>query len=116
MGWHYTGGGIGSGNFDASDGTNTTDTALRALAATTDVTFTCVPPGSGTRMGINQDRDAVLDAFDNCPGFPNDSQTDTDNDLLGDACDPTPVPEPAQLLALASGLLFLGVIGRRRQA
>jgi len=65
-------------------------------------------------MGINQDRDIVLDASDNCPGTPNDSQTDTDGDLLGDACDPTPVPEPGQLLLLGSGLLFLRIVGRRR--
>jgi hypothetical protein len=116
MGWHYTGGGLGSGTFDASDGTSTTDAALRTLAGSTDVTFTCVAPGSGERMGINRDRDLVLDAFDNCPGFPNDAQTDSDSDTLGDACDPTPVPEPAQLIALALGLSFLGVIGRKRMA
>ena len=114
MGWVYTGGGVGSGTFDASDGTSTTDGALRALAGATDVTFTCVPPGSGTRMGINRDRDAVLDAADNCPGVPNDAQTDTDTDGLGDACDPTPVPEPAQLLMLASGIALLRVLHRRR--
>ena len=114
MGWHYTGGGIGVGTFDASDGTNTTDGALRALAASTDVTFTCVPAGSGVRMGINRDRDLVLDASDNCPGFPNNDQADSDNDLLGDVCDPTPLPEPGQLILLGSGLVFLRLIGRRR--
>ena len=32
------------------------------------ITFTCVPPGSGTRMGINRDADSLLDAQDsvNC--------------------------------------------------
>jgi hypothetical protein len=31
------------------------------------LTFTCVPPGSGTRMGINRDRDSLLDANDPVP-------------------------------------------------
>ena len=31
------------------------------------LTFTCVPPGAGTRMGINRDRDAMLDANDPKP-------------------------------------------------
>jgi mono/diheme cytochrome c family protein len=31
------------------------------------LTFTCVPFGSGTRMGINRDRDSFLDANDSAP-------------------------------------------------
>ena len=39
---------------------------LRALArvARGEVTFTCVPPGSGLRIGIDRDLDGVLDAED----------------------------------------------------
>jgi hypothetical protein len=37
------------------------DVGLRALAATTDLTYTCVPPGSGLRIGIDRDRDGALD-------------------------------------------------------
>ena len=33
------------------------------------LTFTCVPPGSGTRMGINRDRDSKLDGDDSSPGI-----------------------------------------------
>ena len=37
--------------------------ALRALAQNhgQEVTFTCVPPGSGERMGIDHDQDGCLD-------------------------------------------------------
>jgi len=31
-------------------------------------TFTAVPPGSGRRMGVDRDRDGLLDAQDSCPG------------------------------------------------
>jgi len=34
------------------------------------LTFTCVPPGSGVRMGINRDRDAALDGDDSNPAAP----------------------------------------------
>ena len=40
-----------------------TDAQLRALAATAgqDLTYTCVPPGSGTRVGIDRDGDGYFD-------------------------------------------------------
>src|SRR5262249_23726247 len=39
------------------------DAALRALANTPgqELTYTCVPPGSGIRMGIDRDNDGVRD-------------------------------------------------------
>jgi len=115
MGWLYTGGAPGSATFDASDGTSTTEAALRTLAASTDVTFTCVPAGSGTRMALNRDRDLFLDSPDNCPAVPNDDQIDTDMDGLGDPCDPTPVPEPAAAMLLFAGISGLLSLHRRRQ-
>ena len=38
-------------------------------------------------MGINRDRDTLLDGLDNCADAENDAQTDTDADSQGDACD-----------------------------
>jgi DNA-binding beta-propeller fold protein YncE len=48
-GYLYT---VASSDFVASDGTHRTDAALRALAGTAgqEVTYTCAPPGSGSRM------------------------------------------------------------------
>jgi DNA-binding beta-propeller fold protein YncE len=78
-----------SGGLFRDDQNNTiADAALRALAGTEGpLTYTCAPPGSGTRMGINRDEDSVLDGLDNCPAVANDDQADTDNDGLGDVCD-----------------------------
>ena len=64
------------------------DLSLRALAPTQGpLTYTCVPPGSGTRMGINADRDIEFDGNDNCVGVANDNQDDNESDGLGDVCD-----------------------------
>ena len=67
-----------------------TDAALRSFAATAgqELTYTCMPPGSGTRAGIDRDEDGVLDGDDNCPSVSNPSQTDGDGDGIGDDCDP----------------------------
>ncbi len=45
-----------TGSFVAANGTALSDHSLRALAATVgqEVTFTCVPPGSGTRVAYDQ--------------------------------------------------------------
>lgn len=37
-----------------------------------------------------RDGDTIADGEDNCPDQPNDDQTDTDADGIGDVCDPTP--------------------------
>ncbi len=61
---------------------------IRALATgSATVTYTCVPPGSGRRMGIDRDADMALDALDNCPEVSNAAQTNTDGDSEGNACD-----------------------------
>ena len=47
---------VAANNFRASDGSRLTDAALRALAGTAgqEVTFTAVPPGSGSRIAFSQ--------------------------------------------------------------
>lgn len=54
-----------SGNFvgDRAGDALSTDADLRALAATPgqELTYTCVPPGSGVRLGIDRDEDGFFD-------------------------------------------------------
>jgi DNA-binding beta-propeller fold protein YncE len=56
---------LGSGHFmsDRAAEPQLTDAALRSLAtaAGNTVTYTCVPPGSGMRVGVDRDEDGFLD-------------------------------------------------------
>ena len=82
-----------SGQFRSDINTLTPDLTLRALAVSQGpLTYTCAPPGSGKRMGIDRDEDTVLDGLDNCPAVANTDQLDADNDQIGDACDPIITP------------------------
>ena len=55
--------GAGSSSAIAPPSRRSSDAALRALAATAgqELTYTCVPPGSGQRVGIDRDEDGFLD-------------------------------------------------------
>ncbi|HZL98781.1 MAG TPA: hypothetical protein VFD43_00890 [Planctomycetota bacterium] len=53
-------------------------------AGTIDVTFTCVPPGLGTRLGLDRDEDGLYDAIERQWGS-NAARPDTDQDGYDDA-------------------------------
>ena len=65
-----------------------TDAALRALANTDgqEVTYTCVPPGEGVRLGLDRDGDGIFDQDEI------DAGTDPANSK--DPFQPTPTPTP----------------------
>jgi hypothetical protein len=69
-----------SGIFGDDLGNVVSDAALRALAVTEGpLTYTSVPPGSGTRMGIDRDSDALFDGVETDTGtFLSASDTGTD--------------------------------------
>ncbi|MCH2171397.1 hypothetical protein MK489_11485 [Myxococcota bacterium] len=119
------------------------DATLRALASTPgqEVTYTCVPPGSAVRMGIDRDRDKLGDAVETGTGvFVSATDTgtsatlfDTDNDGASDWVevqqgtnpnDPSSFPTAAQVPALpshglgilATGLLWAARGGMRRHS
>ena len=88
-------------------GASLTDAQLRALAATAgqQLTYTCAPPGSGTRVGVDRDSDGVKDGSDNCASVPNASQADGDGDGVGTSCDNCPsLSNASQSDADADGL------------
>ncbi len=71
-------------------GETMTNEALRALANTAgqELTFTCVPPGSGNRIGIDRDEDGAFDR--------------DEIDLDSDPADPTSLPIPATMMRTSS--------------
>ncbi|HVH04845.1 MAG TPA: PEP-CTERM sorting domain-containing protein, partial [Myxococcota bacterium] len=83
-----------------------TDAALRALAATPgqELTYTCVPPGSGLRIALDRDDDTYRDR----------DELDFGSDPEDDAS--IPVPEPAQALLLATGAAALWLTRRRSES
>ena len=78
-----------NGQFRSDINNVISDATLRSFATSDGpLTYTCAPPGSGERMGINRDEDDFLDGLDNCPTVVNNDQLDSDFDGIGDACDP----------------------------
>ena len=68
---------------DLSTDPDLTDGALRALAATAgqELTYTCVPPGSGMRMGLDRDEDGSTDGDE----LQNNTEPNNPGSILG-AC------------------------------
>jgi DNA-binding beta-propeller fold protein YncE len=87
----------GTGSFIPDDGGSAiTDSALRSLAGNgQEVTYTCVPPGSGVRVALDRDLDGRANGLDNCPGIGNATQSDGDGDGVGTACDNCPTTSNA---------------------
>jgi hypothetical protein len=81
------------------------DAALRALAATAgqELTYTCVPPGSGTRIALDRDDDTYLDR----------DELDFGSDPEDESSIPVPEPAQALLLAIGAAALVLARRGRR---
>ena len=79
------------------------DSELRALAETAgqELTFTCVPPGSGARVALDRDADGYFDR----------DELDFGSDPEDDESLPVPEPGQALLLAVGAGALWLA---RRR--
>ncbi|MFO0689361.1 MAG: SMP-30/gluconolactonase/LRE family protein [Myxococcota bacterium] len=114
-GWVRLASGLFQRDDDPGQSALVSDAALRAqVASVGPLTYTCVAPGSGVRVGINRDLDTRLDALDNCPGNVNDDQADFDQDGLGDPCDPTPLPEPGLGAGLAAAVVLLAGLRRDR--
>jgi len=51
----------------------------------------------------DDDNDGVADGSDNCPQVANASQADADHDGVGDACDPTTLPDRTIVFSRATG-------------
>jgi hypothetical protein len=134
-----------TGRYTLDDGTATvTSAALRALASTAgqEVTYTCVPPGSGNRMALDRDEDLLLNGHETNTGVfvsatdtgSNPALKDTDGDGFADGdevlnlgSDPNDPNDPisnhvpslgaAGLMALTTLLAAAGgrAAGRRRR-
>jgi DNA-binding beta-propeller fold protein YncE len=102
-GWQYLGGDA----FQSDSGTEApwsrADLENAASVPGQALTFTCVPPGSGKRAGIDRDRDKLLDGQDSAPTVPFVPRTD---------CSIAPA-SPATTGFNALFLLALGILARR---
>jgi len=74
----------------------TTDSVVRnfGMGSPTNTTFPALQ-GITVLTAPDADLDGVPDLQDNCPNVPNPEQTDTDNDGVGDACEPVNAPPAA---------------------
>jgi DNA-binding beta-propeller fold protein YncE len=137
---------LGGGSFQPDDGgapISDANLRLQALGAAQEVTYTCVPPGSGMRMGIDRDGDTLTDGVESGTGVfvsaldtgTSAAMADTDGDGFDDGeevlagTDPNnalsfpddPIQVPGlhgtlAIAALASSMIATAVVaGRRRR-
>ena len=91
-GWRRESGSVPANTIYRDDTDQTiTGANLRLLAASEGpLTYTCAPPGSGERMGLDRDEDQVFDGLDSCPAAPNGPGGGTctagEAELLGEEC------------------------------
>ncbi|MEO8606182.1 MAG: hypothetical protein ABI629_26660, partial [bacterium] len=88
-GWVYAGGNNFRSDRNGEALVDKTTLRLQAAVVGQDLTFTCVPVGSGQRIGVDRDEDSYLDA--------------TEADLGTDPADPASVPPTATPTATATG-------------
>jgi len=103
-GWVYLGGDQFDPDMAAEPAWSRADLEAEASVPGQPLTFTCVPPGSGVRMGINRDRDAQLDGDDATP-----SSTNSAAGFVRRACQAGPTT-PAGTTSTVLLLLVLGWI------
>ena len=100
--------------FLPDDGTaGLSDAALRLKAGTPgqEITYTCLPPGTGHRMALDRDLDSLLDGFETDTGVfvsPTDTGTspamaDTDGDGWDDAAEVSQGTDPTDPLSFPAG-------------
>jgi hypothetical protein len=108
-----------SGSFDPfADGVDSDADALCDVGDADDDNDGCADAldASPLAPSVDDDRDFVGLDCDNCPDHANPAQTDTDADGLGDACDPTPGPEPGAALGPAAALAAAAALSAWRSA
>lgn len=64
---------------------------------------------------IDSDLDNICDDVDNCVGVYNPSQSDLNNDNIGDACSPIPTMGEWGIIALSMIMLVFGVVAVKHQ-
>jgi YVTN family beta-propeller protein len=97
-GWVYVGGNSFQSDSEGESLWSKSQLLTEATSPGQPITFTCVPPGSGVRMGIDRDQDTILNAEDTA------------------TCSATRIGASGRRhLGLISGLTLLGLAFIRRQ-
>ena len=110
-----------SGLFLDDLGATIDDASLRALAASEGpLTYTCAPPGSGQRMGVDRDEDTLLDGVETNTGVfvsatntgSDPANADTDGDSFDDAVEVAAGTDPNDPLSFpGAGVPVLPPLG-----